>query len=123
MNNIVELVLINLEKVGIGVVIFLGAYLANIGLGAWKNVTIEGCKFDWKLIGRSALKFLVIGISIGLLSCVVSVLPAYITYIGIVIEPEVLDAIDSLVIIGAFITATLRYTGDAIGKLKTILGN
>ena len=103
--------------------IFLGAYLANIGLGAWKNVTIEGCEFDWKLIGRSALKFLVIGISIGLLSCVVSVLPAYITYIGIVIEPEVLDAIDSLVIIGAFITATLRYTGDAIGKLKTILGN
>ena len=90
MNNIVELVLINLEKVGIGVVIFLGAYLANIGLGAWKNVTIEGYEFDWKLIGRSALKFLVIGICIGLLSCVVSVLPAYVTYIGITIEQEVI---------------------------------
>ena len=122
MNNIVELVLINLEKVGIGVVIFLGAYLANIGLGAWKNVTIEGYEFDWKLIGRSALKFLVIGICIGLLSCVVSVLPAYVTYIGITIEQEVLDTIDSLVIIGAFMTATIRYIADAINKVKVILG-
>lgn len=123
MNNIVELVLINLEKVGIGVVIFLGAYLANIGLGVWRNVKIDGYDFDWKLIGQSLLKFIVLILSIGLLSVVVSVIPAYTTYIGIEISEETMQTIDGLVIIGAFITATLRYTGDAIGKLKTILGN
>lgn len=119
----IDIILMNLEKVGIGVVIFLGAYLANMCLGAWKNVTIEGYEFDWKLIGQSILKFLVIGIGISLLSCVVSVLPAYATYIGITIEQEVLDTIDSLVIIGAFMTATIRYIGDGISKLKNILGN
>lgn len=118
-----DIILLNLEKVGIGVGLFLGAYIANMCLGAWKNVTIEGSDFDWKLIGQSILKFLVIGIGISLLSCVVSVLPAYVTYIGITIEQEVLDTIDSIVIIGAFLTATIRYIGDGISKLKNILGN
>ena len=122
MNEIFQLILMNLEKVGIGVVIFLGAYVANMCLGAWKNVKIEGYEFDWKLIGQSILKFLVIGIGIGLLSCVVSVLPAYATYIGITIEPSVLETIDALVIIGAFLTATIRYIADSINKVKVILG-
>lgn len=121
--DIFNLILMNLEKVGVGVLIFLGAYIANMCLGAWKNVKIEGSDFDWKLIGQSILKFIVLGVGIGILSCVVSVLPAYATYIGITIEQEVLDTIDSLVIIGAFITATIRYVTDAIDKIKTVLGN
>lgn len=117
-----DIILLNLEKVGIGIGLFLGAYLANMFLGAWKNVKIDGSQFDWKLIGQSILKFIVLGIGIGLLSCVVSVLPAYATYISITIEQEVLDTIDSLIIIGAFMTATIRYIADAINKVKVILG-
>lgn len=122
MNEIFQLILMNLEKVGIGVVIFLGAYVANMCLGAWRNVTIEGYDFDWKLIAQSIVKFVVIGVGIGLLSCVVSVLPAYATYVGIEIDDETLQTIDSLVIIGAFLTATIRYVTDAISKVKEILG-
>ena len=55
--EIVNLIVLNLEKVGIGVVLFLGAYLANMGLGAWKNVKIDGYDFDWKLIAKSGAKF------------------------------------------------------------------
>ena len=33
--DIWTLVLTNLSKVGIGVALFFGAYLANVGLGAW----------------------------------------------------------------------------------------
>lgn len=123
MENILILILTNLEKIGVGIGLFLGAYLANMGLGVWKNVKIDGSKFDWSLIKQSIVKFIVLILSIALLSIVVSVIPAYATYVGIEISQEVLETIDALVIIGAFLTATLRYTGDAIVKLKTILGN
>lgn len=123
MNNLITLVLLNLEKVGIGIALFMGAYLANIGLGAWKNVKIDGTQFDWKLIGQSLAKFLVLILSLGLLSVVTSILPAYATYIGIEIGAETMETIDSIVIIGAFMTATVKYVGEAVGKVKTILNN
>lgn len=123
MNNIMMIVIANLEKVGIGASLFLGAYIANILLGVWKNVKIEGYDFNWELILQSLLKFVVLGLGVGLLSVVVSIIPMYLTYIGIEIGAETMETIDSMVIIGAFATATIRYIGDAIVKLKTILGN
>ena len=123
MNNILILILTNLEKIGVGIGLFMGAYLANMGLGAWKNVKIDGSTFDWTLIKQSIVKFIVLILSFALLSIVVSVIPAYATYVGIEISQEILETIDALVIIGAFLTATVRYVGDAVSKLKTILGN
>ena len=121
MNNI--LILTNLEKIGVGIGLFMGAYLANMGLGVWKNVKIDGSTFDWTIIKKSTVKLIVLILSIALLSIVVSVIPAYTTYVGVEISQEVLETIDALVIIGAFLTATVRYVGDAVSKLKTILGN
>ena len=120
--DIMTIVIANLEKVGIGVLLFLGAYLSNICLGVWRNVKIEGYDFDWKLIAQSAVKFVVLGVGIGLMSIVVSVLPVYMTYVGIVIEDETMAVLDSIVIITAFVMACGRYIKDAYGKLKEILG-
>ena len=122
MNEIMTIVLLNLEKVGVGVALFLGAYLSNILLGIWSNVKIEGYDFDWKLIAQSLVKFVVLGLGVGLLSVIVSVIPMYLTYIGIEIGAETMETIDSLVVVGAFLTATIRYVTDAVSKLKTILG-
>lgn len=120
--DIMTIVVANLEKVGIGVLLFLGAYLSNICLGVWRNVKIEGYDFDWKLIAQSAVKFIVLGVGIGLMSIVVSVLPVYMTYVGIVIEDETMNVLDSIVIITAFVMACGRYVKDAYSKLKEILG-
>lgn len=122
MQALFELVILNLEKVGIGAGLFLGAYLANMGLGAWKNVTIEGYEFNWKLIGQSVIKYFVLIVSLGFLSVVISLVPAYASFVGIDIGAETLETIDSLVVVGAFMTATIRYIIDAVSKLKTILG-
>lgn len=54
--SIVNIIVCNLEKVGFGALLFLGAYLANVCLGAWRNVKIEGYDFDWKLIGQKSCK-------------------------------------------------------------------
>ena len=120
--DIITLVLLNLEKVGFGVAIFLGAYLSNICLGIWRNVKIEGYEFDWKKIGQSVLKFIVLGLGISLMSIVVSVLPEYMTYVGVMIEDETMAVLDSIVIITAFVVACAKYVKDAYGKLKEILG-
>mgnify|MGYP007031324537 FL=1 len=42
MNALISIVIANLEKVGIGAVLFLGAYMSNICLGAWRSVKLEG---------------------------------------------------------------------------------
>lgn len=123
MNEIFNLVIFNLEKIGIGAILFLSAYVANILLGAWKNVKIEGYEFNWKLIMQSIIKFIVLGVGVGLLSIVISIIPMYLTYIGIEIGAETMETIDSMVIISAFITATIKYVADSIAKIKTILGN
>lgn len=120
--DIMTIVVVNLEKVGIGVLLFLGAYLSNICLGVWRNVKIEGYDFDWKLIVQSAVKFVVLGIGIGLMSIVVSVLPEYMTYVGIDITEEAMQVFDSIVIVTAFMTAAVKYVKDAYAKLKDILG-
>ena len=120
--DIMTIVIANLEKVGIGVLLFLGAYLSNICLGVWRNVKIEGYDFDWKLIAQSAVKFIVLGVGIGLMSIVVSILPMYMTYVGIVIEDETMAVLDSIVIITAFVVACAKYVKDAYVKLKEILG-
>ena len=120
--DIVTIIIDNLEKVGIGVVLFLGAYLSNVCLGAWRNVKIEGYDFDWKLIGQSLIKFVVLGAGIGLLSVVVSTLPIYMAYVGIDIADDTMQVLDSIVIITAFVLATAKYVKDAYEKLKDILG-
>ena len=122
MSEIFQIVIENLEKVGIGALLFLGAYMSNVCLGAWRSVKIEGYDFDWKLIGQSLVKFIVLGLGIGLLSIVVSILPVYMTYVGVVIEDETMDVLDSVVIITAFVVACGRYVKDAYGKLKETLG-
>ena len=122
MNALISIVIANLEKVGIGALLFLGAYMSNICLGAWRSVKIEGYDFDWKLIGQSLVKFAVLGLGIGLLSVVVSILPVYMTYVGVVIEDETMAVLDSIVIITAFVVACAKYIKDAYGKLKEILG-
>lgn len=122
MNTLISIIIANLEKVGVGALLFLGAYLSNVCLGVWRNVKIEGYDFDWKLLEQSAAKFFVLGFGIGLMSTVVSVLPVYMTYVGINIGDEAMQVFDSIVIVTAFMTAAIKYVKDAYTKLKDILG-
>lgn len=120
--DLLNIVLTNLEQVGIGVALFLGAYLSNMGLGAWRSVKVNGYDFEWKLIVESVVKFLVLGISIALLSVVVTTIPLYASYIGIDLSEETVTTIDSVVIVSSFMTATVRYIADSLVKFKDILG-
>lgn len=119
--DIVNIIFANLEKVGIGVALFMGAYVSNMCLGAWRNVKIEGYDFDWKLILQSLVKFVVLGLGISIMSIVVSILPVYMEYVGIDVADETMQVLDSLVIITAFVVACVKYVKEAYEKLKDIL--
>lgn len=112
----------DLEQVGIGCAIFLGAYLSNMGLGAWKGCKIDGMSFNWKRILNSVYKFVVLSVSIVLLTVVVTIIPLYATYTGLEIDAELLKTISALTIIGSFTAATLHYIGDSFNKIRAILG-
>lgn len=120
--DIMNIIIDNLEKVGFGALLFLMAYVSNMLLGTWRNVKIEGFDFDWMRIANSVVKFVVLTIGIALLSIVVSVLPEFITYVGIEINPDTMQVLDSIVIISAFVVACGKYVKDAYDKLKEILG-
>ena len=119
--DMINIVFANLEKVGIGVALFMGAYASNMCFGAWRNVKIEGYDFDWKLILQSLVKFIVLGLGISIMSIVVSILPVYMEYVGIDIADETMQVLDSLVIITAFVVACVKYVREAYEKLKDIL--
>lgn len=118
----INVVIDNLQKVGFGALLFAMAYVANICLGIWKNVKIEEYSFNWKKLAESGVKFIVLVSGIGLLSVVVSIMPQYITYVGVDIPSDTLDVIDSVVIVSAFIVASCQYIKDGYEKLKAILG-
>ena len=119
--DMLNIIFANLEKVGIGVVLFMGAYVSNMCLGAWRNVKIEGYAFDWKLILQSIIKFVVLGVGIGFMSIVVSILPEYMAYVGVDVADETMQVFDSIVIIAAFMTACIKYVKESLQKLKDIL--
>lgn len=121
MQEIMNMIVINLEQVGVGAGLFLAVYLSNMMLGAWRSVRIDGLDFNWMKIGESIVKFAVLGLGIALLSVAVSIIPMYVEYIGLTIDEETLTSIDAIVIVGAFLTATIRYIVDCINKLKEIL--
>lgn len=113
----------NLIKVGIGALLFLGAYMSNMGLGAWRNVKLNGHDFEVSYLLHSIVKYVVLALSIGVLTIVVTVMPMYANYVGVEIDAKILESISSLVIVGAFLAATVHYVCDAIQKVKDVLSN
>lgn len=125
MESVIALVLSNLVKLGCGALIFLIAYLSNMGLGAWKNISLEAGKFDKKLVLNSLIKYLVLVLSTSGLCIVVTTTPAYIMYIGLEAESEYIDIVNNIIsntaIIGLFITGTYIYAKDGFDKLKALV--
>lgn len=122
MENILMLIGDNLIKAGIGAGMFLIVYLSNMGLGAWRSIKINGYNFDWKLIGSSILKYLVLTLSVTGICVGITMIPVYAVYVGMTIPDEFIEAVSTVVIFGAFLTGTCMYAKDGIDKIKELMG-
>lgn len=116
-----EQVLANLMNTGLGVAIFIVAYLSNVCFSLWYNIKILNQPFDIIRLRDGGLKILSFAIGLILLTGVITTLPIFADTVGWTIPDEYKEIFANLVIIGSFLLASLKYIVEAYTKMKTIL--
>lgn len=122
-NDIFNQVLINLQNVGIGMALFIVAYLANVCFSLYVNCKILGQKFDKNKLINSVLKIFSFGVGTALLCVSITTIPIFATTVGFIIPEEYATVFENLVIIGIFIISSCKYVMEAFNKMKNILDN
>lgn len=122
MDEILKQILINLQHVGIGVVLFLIAYGSNMGFSIYLNTKILGESFDKSKIVNSFLKILAFSIGATLLCIAITGIPIFANYVGFTIPDEYSEAFENLAVLGIFLIAACRYVLEGYSKMKQILG-
>lgn len=116
-NQIIE----NLQNVGMGMALFLVAYLSNMCFSIYVNCKIIGEDFDWSKILDSILKIIAFGLGTGLLCVAVTTIPIFANTVGFEIPKEYTEVFQNLAIIGVFLLSGCKYVLEAWDKMKQIL--
>lgn len=116
-----QAVLENLIDVGMGLLLFVATYVANMAFSIFLNIKILDQKFDGQKILDSLLKVGTFGIGTTLLSIGVTSIPIVCDLVGFTIPSEYIDVFSKLAILGVTITAACKYALEAFSKMKAIL--
>lgn len=116
-----QLILENLKNTGFAMLIFVGAYVANMLFGLWFNIKLLNQKFEPSRIKSSALKVLTFVVGLALLVTVVTAIPLFCDYIGLELPQEYLEVFTNLAIIGITVYVSISYAKEAFDKFKAIL--
>lgn len=123
MQDIINILLQNLQNVGIGCGLFIIAYVSNVLFSLWYNIKILCQKFDYKRLINSVLKILAFGGGTCLLVTGITLIPHFANYVGFTIPEEYVEVFQDLAILSVFIIAACRYLMEAYTKFKLILNN
>ncbi len=121
MQEIIDLLLKNLCYVGVGVAIFVVAYLSNMLFGIWYNVKILEEAFDWKRIVKSLLKIIAVGIGIALLTVAVTLIVPFAQLTGMPIPEEYEEVVSIIAILIICLRASVTYIKEAWTKMNDIM--
>lgn len=121
MNELLQTVLNNLTDVGIGILLFIMAYVSNMALSLYYNVKILQQPFDRTKLMDSALKVAAFGIGTGLLCVCITTIPAFATHVGFTIPEEYSAVFQDLAILSVFIISSCKYLLEAYAKFNAIL--
>lgn len=119
LNAVIE----NLINIGLAMLIFLSAYLANVAFSLWYNIKIQQQSFDKSKLIASALKVLTFVVGLTLLCVAITTLPLFATQVGWTIPDEYTDIFADLVIIGAVLLVSCKYIKEAFEKFTAILNS
>ena len=114
-------VLENLSHVGIGLVIFILAYVSNMSFSLYYNIKILGESFDYHKLINSGLKLISFCIGVACLTTVITALPLFADFVGYTIPEEYTDVFSAVVIIAVPLYSSCKYAFEAFGKMKSIL--
>lgn len=121
MNDLVQVVISNLKDVGIGVVLFIMAYVSNMALSLYYNIKVLNETFDKTKLINSVLKVVAFAVGTALLCICVTTIPAFASHVGFEIPAEYSTVFQDLAILSVFIISACKYLLESYQKFSAIL--
>ena len=123
MSDILPVIVNNLQDVGIGLLLFLLAYLSNMAFSIYYNIKVLGESFNGTKMKTSIEKMIVYVIGTALLVIVVTSLPLFADQIGLTLPEEYVNAFSSLTILVIPVYGACKYALSAYSKMKDVINS
>ena len=120
-DNILAEIVVNLQKVGIGLGIFILMYISNMGASIYYNIKILGDKFSSQKLIDSAIKVASLAVAIITFCLSVTLVIPWVNYVGLPIPEEFSDVLNMVAMCGVALTGIVKYGKEAFTKISKIL--
>ena len=120
-DNILAEIVVNLQKVGIGLGIFILMYISNMGASIYYNIKILGDKFSSQKLIDSGIKVASLAVSIIAFCLSVTLVIPWVNYVGLPIPEEFSDVLNMVAMCGVALTGIVKYGKEAFSKISKIL--
>ena len=120
-DNILAEIVVNLQKVGIGLGIFILMYISNMGASIYYNIKILGDKFSSQKLIDSGIKVASLAVAIIAFCLSVTLVIPWVNYVGLPIPEEFSDVLNMVAMCGVALTGIVKYDKEAFTKISKIL--
>ena len=120
-DNILAEIVVNLQKVGIGLGIFILMYISNMGASIYYNIKILGDKFSSQKLIDSGIKIAALAVAIIAFCLSVTLVIPWVNYVGLPIPEEFSDVLNMVAMCGVALTGIVKYGKEAFSKISKIL--
>lgn len=120
-DNILAEIVVNLQKVGIGLGIFILMYISNMGASMYYNIKILGDKFSSQKLIDSGIKVASLAVAIIAFCLSVTLVIPWVNYVGLPIPEEFSDVLNMVAMCGVALTGIVKYGKEAFSKISKIL--
>ena len=120
-DNILAEIVVNLQKVGIGLGIFILMYISNMGASIYYNIKILGDKFSSQKLIDSGIKVASLAVAIIAFCLSVTLVIPWVNYVGLPIPEEFSDVLNVVAMCGVALTGIVKYGKEAFTKISKIL--
>lgn len=123
MNDLLSTMITTVEYTGIGLGLFILAYLSNMCFSIYYNIKVLGQPWNKEKIKDSGFKILTFGVGTLLMTIATVGIPEFANVIGIALPQEYVEVFGTLAIASVFIICSCKYILEAFSKFKKILGS
>ena len=120
-DDILAEIVVNLQKVGIGLGIFILMYISNMGASIYYNIKILGDEFSSQKLIDSGIKVASLAVAIIAFCLSVTLVIPWVNYVGLPIPEEFSDVLNMVAMCGVALTGIVKYGKEAFTKISKIL--
>ena len=120
-DDILSEIVVNLQKVGIGLGIFILMYISNMCASIYYNIKILGDKFSSQKLIDSGIKVASLAVAIIAFCLSVTLVIPWVNYVGLPIPEEFSDVLNMVAMCGVALTGIVKYGKEAFSKISKIL--